>query len=76
MHTLIAYLYRLGELQARVNKLFDFSRDEAEFDGTPVNWDELKNAFQNLNIYVSDYHIDEKMNLEAFSKRALLRESE
>jgi len=59
-----------------VNKLFDFSRDEAEFDGTPVTWEELKNAFLNLNIHASDFHIDDKVNLEAFSKRALQRESD
>jgi len=76
MHTLIAYLYRLGEMQARANKLFDFSRNEADFDGTPINWDELKNAFLNLNIYPSQFYVDDKVNLEAFSRRALLRESD
>jgi hypothetical protein len=76
MHNLIPYLYRLGEMQARVNKLFDFARNEADFDGTLISWDELKNAFMNLGIHPSDYYIDDKINLEAFSKRALLRESD
>lgn len=71
---LISYLYRLGELQAMVNKLFPFSRNMAAFDSAPLDWEDFRNAYGNLNIWIHEIRIDGENNLEAFTKRALDRE--
>lgn len=70
-YNLISYYYRLGELQVFVNKLFDFSRGMKDFDTSTPEWDDFKNAYHNLNIWPENIHIDENMNLEAFTKRRL-----
>ncbi len=74
-YNLIAYFYRLGELQALVNKLFDFARNIAKFDSTPLDWDDFRNAYGNLGIRINRIHIDADMNLEAFTRRAISRNS-
>ncbi len=71
---LITYFYRLGELQALTNKLFGFARSEEEFDSDPLVWDDFRNAYLNLGIWINEIHIDENMNLEAFTRRRLARE--
>lgn len=65
---LITYFYRLGELQALVNKLFEFARNMGEFDTKPLEWEDFRNAYRNLDIWVDEIRIDDKMNLEAFTK--------
>lgn len=72
---LIPYLYRLGELQAQVNKLFDFARGEGNFDPDPLTWEDYRSAYTNLDIQIADMLIDEQMSLEAFTKRAIAREA-
>lgn len=70
---LITYLYRLGELQALINRNFDFARDTDPFDSKPLKWEDFRNAFGNLNIWYARFFIDEDTNLEKFTKRALTR---
>jgi hypothetical protein len=70
---LITYFYRLGELQALVNKLFEFARNMGEFDSKPLEWEDFRNAYGNLDIWVDEIRIDDQMNLEAFTKRAIAR---
>lgn len=72
-HNLITYLYRLGELQALVGKLFEFARNMSEFDSAPLEWEDFRNAYANLDIWTEEIVIDERMNLEAFTKRAIAR---
>jgi len=72
-HNLLTYLYRLGELQALIGKLFSFARSEEQFNNHPLEWEDFRNAFGNLDILVEDYRIDETMNLEGFTKRAIDR---
>lgn len=72
-HTIISYLYRLGELQAFMNKLFPFARNEEEFDSSRLQWEDFRNAFGNLDVWYQDYRIDENMNLEDFTRRAINR---
>lgn len=72
-YSLITYFYRLGELQALVNKLFEFARNMGEFDDTPLDWEDFRNAYGNLDIWPEDIRIDDDMNLEAFTKRAIAR---
>ncbi|HWV19374.1 MAG TPA: hypothetical protein VNZ68_12440 [Rhodocyclaceae bacterium] len=61
------YVYSLGNLRARINKLFDFARGKAGFDSSLLSWEELKNAYFNLDFH---HDLDE---LEDFSKRQLRR---
>jgi len=70
---LITYFYRLGELYALVGKLFEFARNMGEFDSSPLNWEDFRNAYGNLDIWTDKIVIDDKMNLEAFTKRAIDR---
>lgn len=70
-HNLIVYLYQLGKLQTFVNKLFEFSRSTRGFDSSPLSWEGLLNSYLCLDIPIEEIHIDETMNLEAFTKRRL-----
>lgn len=72
----ITYLYRLGQLQGLVNKLFPFSRSMKKFDNSPLEWDDYENAYGVLNIWIEEIAIDEKMNLEDFTKRAISRDND
>lgn len=72
-HNLITYLYRLGELHALVGKLFDYARNLQEFDSSPLEWEDFRNAYGNLDIWPDEIRIDDQMNLEAFTKRAIER---
>jgi len=70
---LISYLYRLGQLQALINKNFDFARNIDPFDSKPLDWEDFRNAFGNLNIWYDHYVVDDRTNLEGFTKRAIER---
>lgn len=72
-YNLITYFYRLGELQALVGKLFEFARNNGDFDSTPLDWETFRNAYGNLDIEIDNIRIDDNMNLEAFTKRAISR---
>lgn len=67
-HNLVTYLFRLGELQALVDKLFDFARNMGELDPSPLQWSDFHNSFSVLNIWPEKI-IDNYTNLEAFTKR-------
>ncbi len=72
-YNIISYLYRLAELQAFVNKLFGFARSVEPFDNAPLEWEDFRNALSNMDVWIEDIFIDENMNLEAFTKRAIDR---
>jgi len=63
-----SYTYRLGELQALTNRLFDFARGFAYLAGSDLEWDDYSNAYSNLDIWLED--IDD---LEGFTRRAIAR---
>lgn len=63
-----SYLYRLGELQALVGRLFNYSRGIEKFDDSPLSWDDFKNAYGNLDLWIEE--IDD---LKGFTKRAIVR---
>lgn len=65
---LLYYFFQLGSLQAGINKNFDFARGEEIFNGSPLTWDDYKNAYSNLNIRF--FNIDE---LEKFTQDKILR---
>ena len=72
--SLLANLYRLGELQALVSLLFDFARGESEFQVRKLCWDDFKNAYANLTLWPEQYFLNESMNLKAFTERQLAKQ--
>lgn len=72
-HNLISYIYRLGELQAMVDRLFPFARGQRPLDASALKWEDFRNAYGILDIRIEEIRIDDTMNLEAFTKRALDR---
>lgn len=57
----------VGELQSRVNKLFDFARGVGELDSRPLTWDDYKTSYSNLglvieNLVVGDFSLEGKTN--------------
>lgn len=72
-YNLITYFYRLGELQALVSKLFEFARNTENFDSTPLDWESFRNAYGNLDVEFEDIRIDNNINLEGVTKRAIER---
>lgn len=72
-HNVLVYLFRLAELQALVAKLFGFARNLEPFDDKPLDWEDFRNAFGNLDLWLDEFVIDETNNLEAFTKRRIAR---
>ena len=75
-HTLIVYVFRLGELYALVGNLFGFARGEEPFEDRSLTWENFRNAYGILDLDVDEIFIDETMNLQAFTKRRLDRVKE
>lgn len=73
-HNLIVYIFRLGELQALVGKIFSYARNESDFDSSPLCWMDFRNAYGNLSIRIDEFRIDEVANLEDFTRRYIDRE--
>ena len=68
---LVTYLFRLGELQAMVDKLFDFARNMGEFDSSLLQWSDFQNSFSVLGVWPQDIAIDDDTNLESFTRRRI-----
>lgn len=74
----------IGELQARVNKLFDFARGlEEEVDPRPLTWDDYKTAYLNLglhieNLVVGKFSLEDKTkwHIEKYFKTAAIEDSQ
>mgnify|MGYP001575404601 CR=1 FL=1 len=65
---IITYLYSLAELQALVNKTFDYARGLEEFDSSNLVWEDYRNAYANLDISTTDFD-----DLVGFTQRAIKR---
>jgi hypothetical protein len=70
-HNLVTYFFRLGELQAMVDKLFNFARNIGEFDRSPPQWPEFENSYSVLGLCPSDIVVDTNTSLESFTKRRI-----
>jgi hypothetical protein len=64
------YLYNLAELQALVNNLFGFARSMNDFSDSSLVWDDFKQAYANLDIW-----LDQIDGLESFTKNRLEKNS-
>lgn len=72
--TLLYYLRSLGYLQVRLNKQFDFARSEKEFDNTPLEWGDFKNAYSIFGIgstSIGNFHDDLGNSLESVTKKLI-----
>ena len=67
-NNIIPYMFRLGELQALANRIFEFARGLEKFNGRDLVWEDYQNAFSNLKILPEDYD-----DLIGFTKRAIVR---
>lgn len=65
---IIVYLYRLAELQALINKTFEYARGLEEFDSSNLVWEDYRNAYANLDISTEDFD-----DLVGFTRRAIER---
>ena len=72
-HSLIVYVFRLGEIYALMGNIFGFARGDEVFEEKKLTWENLQNAYSILNFEIDDIFIDERMNLQAFTKRRLER---
>lgn len=70
MTNIETYMYRLGELQALVNKTFNFARNESPFNNAHLELRELTSAYFDLGIEVEDYG-----DLYGITQRAVERNS-
>lgn len=65
---ILSYLFRLAELQALVNNLFEFARGAEPFLDKYPDWDDFRNAYGNLDLWLDDYE-----DLQGFTERAIAR---
>ncbi|WP_018150739.1 hypothetical protein [Leeia oryzae] len=65
---LVAYIFRVGELQCLINAIFPYSRGEEDLANKPLDWKAFKDAYGTL-----DFWIDEYEDLQGFTMRALSR---
>lgn len=65
-----SYMYCLGELQALVNRMFNFARGLEKFNGEPLKIDELTSAYLGLGITVDNFG-----DLSGFTQRTVARNS-
>jgi hypothetical protein len=54
----------VGELQAKVNRLFEFARGMGELDSRPLVWDDYKTAYSNLGLDIENLVVG-KFSLES-----------
>lgn len=73
-HSLLAYLYRVGELQVLVSLLFDAARGESDFKSRRLDWEDFRSAFGNLNLWTDEFVIDNELNLRTFTERQLAKQ--
>ena len=65
---IISYFYRIAEIQALINKTFDFARGLEDFDGGDLVWEDYRSALGANDIWVSDFD-----RLQGFIERAIER---
>lgn len=64
----ISYMYSLSELNAMINRLYPFARAQESFSGEKLDWEDFRNSYANLDIWLDDIE-----GLEGFTKRTITR---
>lgn len=65
-----SYMYSLGELQALVNKTYDFARGEEKFSGSSLSTSDFYSAYSGVDIRPTDFG-----DLSGITERAVERHS-
>lgn len=65
-------LLLVGELQARVNKLFDFARGLGELDSRPLAWEDYQTSYSNLGLFIENLVVGD-FSLESKTQRRIER---
>lgn len=68
---LISYLYRIAEIQALINQLFEYARGIEDFDGSPLEWENYRNALSLAGISINEYE-----DLQGFIERTIAQGDE
>lgn len=55
-----------------VGNLFKFARNTDEFNDRPLDWEDFRNAYVNLDVVANEISI-ENDDLEAFTKRRVAK---
>ena len=63
-------LLLVGELQAKVNRLFNFARGLGELDSRPLAWDDYKTAYFNLSLPLESLVVG-GFSLESMTRRRI-----
>jgi len=69
-NTIMSCIYSLGELQALINRTYDFARGQEGFNGKPLKIEEFWSAYFGLDIEAEDIG-----DLSGFTQRAVKRKS-
>ena len=63
-----SYLYRLAELQALINRIFNYARGIENFDGSNLRLDDYRNSYAKLDLRVTDFD-----DLKEFTEREIAK---
>lgn len=64
------FLY-LGTILVLINKQYKFARGMSDFDNSPIIWDEYRNAYFVMNIWIEDVVDKKGVSLEEYTKKRL-----
>jgi len=67
-------LLLVGELQAKVNRLFDFARGIDGLDSRPLAWDDYKTAYLNLDLPLESLVVG-ALSLEGMTRRRIEKDN-
>lgn len=67
---IISYLYCIAEIQAKINRTFNYARGLEDFDRSPLVWEDYRNALSLGGINPKDYE-----GLQGFIERKIKRQT-
>ena len=70
IHNLIAYFYRIAEIQVLINRSFDFDRNKGKINTSPHDADEYLGAIRSSGLWPCDYE-----GLTEFIERTVARKN-
>lgn len=65
---ILLYFYRIAEIQALINQIFDYARGLKDFDNPPLEWENYRVALSAAGLWISEYD-----NLEDYIRSAISR---
>ena len=71
---LLDNLFYLGNIKVLIDRQYKFARGMSDFDNSPIIWDEYKNAYSVMNIWIEDVVDKKGGSLEEYTKKRLRNE--